>query len=656
MAISSLEFDEFFASGKETTLSPFLTRSSQKFARNMSLKAGLASAFLLALAIGLQFHFPNLSHLCLIFVYFLSGTPALIESLEDIKSFNINIDVLMTLAAFFSVIIGSGLEGGLLLVLFALSHAMEDLVMYKTTGALHHLNKLSPSLATVMVDKTRSTERSVKEILVGDIILIRSGEIIPLDGEVIEGSSFINTVHLTGESVPIAKKIGDTVQAGSMNLDGFLKVSVSKPSSESTLSKIIELITRAQAAKPQLQKFLDRFGRPYALTIISLSAFFCLLLPFGFNIPFLGFEGSIYRSLAFLIAASPCALIIATPTAYLSAISSCAKKGILLKGGVALDAFAKCSTIAFDKTGTVTTGKLKLISIDTFSTGAPLFKEEEALAIAAALEQKVVHPIARAITAYAEEKKLPFPTLNSMKALPGQGIEGSIDNTSVYIGSYEYVKSIGNAKVASLFPQIDAKSKRAGLLITLMMAGDTIYLFHFEDEVRPGMKKVMEDLTKKAHLKTVMLTGDHQHNADFVGKELKITEIHADLKPDDKMRIVSELCEKETLAMVGDGVNDAPALARAHIGISMGLIGSQTAIQASDIVILNDDLSLLPWLSKKAKSTISIVKQNLSLALIVIFLATTPALLGYIPLWLAVVLHEGGTIIVGLNSLRLLRQ
>ena len=650
------QFEEFFASGKEETLSPFLTSSSKKLANNLSLKVAILSAILLALSFGLMFVHPALSNLCLIFVYFLSGTPALIESIEDIKEFNINIDVLMTLAALFSVVIGSGLEGGLLLVLFALSHAMEDAVIHKTKGALNVLNKLSPTMATILFDGNKERPKSVREIVKGEKVIIKAGEVIPLDGNVIEGNSFVNLVHLTGEAVPIAKEIGTKVQAGSMNLDGFLVIEVTKPSSESTLAKIITLITQAQAAKPKLQKFLDRFGKPYAITIILLSALFTVTLPL-FGIPWLGLEGSIYRSLAFLIAASPCALIIATPTAFLSAISACAKKGILLKGGVALDAFSSCTKIALDKTGTLTTGNLSLISLEPFSQGETHFSEEQALAIAAALETKVVHPISRAIVQYAEEKKLKHPTIHHMKAIAGRGIEGIIEHENekftVNIGSFAYIESIINNP--NLIAEVDSKLKREGHVITLLLIGKSLFVLHFQDEIRPNMCAIIESL-HRAKVKTVMLTGDHKPNAEYVGKEVQIGEIYSDLKPDDKMEIIAKLSDKEHLAMIGDGINDAPALARAHVGISMGEIGSQTAIEASDIVFLNDDLELLPWLAKKSRKTMSIVRQNLTLALVVILFATTPALLGLIPLWLAVVLHEGGTIVVALNSLRLLRR
>ena len=351
-------FDEFFTSGLEESVSPFLRRSSRKWAKNLSLKSSLAAGAFLALAFIFKFYVIELSHLFLLFVYFLAGTPALIHTIEDVKNLEINIDVLMTLAAFLSFLIGSQLEGGLLLVLFAFSGAMEESVTRRAKGALINLNHLSPTVGMVIGDNGTLFQKSVREIEVGMRLLVRAGEVVPLDGNVVDGSSFVNLVHLTGESVPVSKIAGDSVQAGSRNLDGTLSIEVTKTSSESTLSKIIKLINEAQGMKPKLQRFLDKFGKRYAITIIALFFIFAATLPWIFSIPFLGIEGSLYRALTFLIAASPCALIIATPTAYLSAISACARKGVLLKGGVTLDAFASCHSIAFDKTGTLTTGKI----------------------------------------------------------------------------------------------------------------------------------------------------------------------------------------------------------------------------------------------------------------------------------------------------------
>ncbi len=647
-------FDEFFASGKEETISPFLTPKSRLWGKHLPLKVALLSAAFLATSFTTSFFHPTLSSLSLLCVYFLSGTPALLGAMHDLKNLEINIDVLMTFAALLSVVIGSQIEGALLLVLFEFSGAMENMVAEKTKGTLAHLNQISPRFACVVGQDGTLYDRAVREIPVSTHLLIKAGEIVPLDGRVINGKSFVNLFHLTGESHPVPKEKGDEVAAGARNLDGTLTIEVLRTSGESTLSRIVKLITQAQEAKPRLQRFLDRFGKWYAMTIMGLAFLFALLLPWIFSLPYLGPEGGIYRALAFLIAASPCALIIATPTAYLSAISACARQGILLKGGVILDAITSCRSIAFDKTGTLTTGKLSCASIERVTNHENDCTEQEALAIAFALERNAVHPIADAICQTAIDKGLKPAELQGFKSIAGSGLEGtallSDKPTLCAIGNREFI-------ALKLAQPIDSeKWKKPGYLQTFLLVDQTLFLFHFIDTIRTDSKPVIQRLEQNEGLKTLMLTGDHPEIANAVAREVGIREIYANLRPEDKLAKVGELSQKEGLMMVGDGINDAPALARATVGISLGKIGSATAVDASDVVFLNDDLYLLDWLVRKSRQTVRIVKQNITLALCVIAFATTPALLGLVPLWVAVILHEGGTVLVGLNSLRLLRR
>lgn len=646
-------FDEFFASGKEESISPFLTPSSRVWGKNLSLKIALFSALLLLGAFAASFFNTALSHLLLLLVYFFAGTPALLGSIDDIKNLDINIDVLMTLAALLSVLIGSGMEGALLLVLFELSYAMESMVTNKTKGALLNLNRLSPHFGSVVAPDGTLYDKAIKEIPIGAHVLIKAGEIVCLDGVVSEGSSFVNLVHLTGESHPVPKKAGDEVQAGARNLDGTLTIRVTRTSADSTLSRIIQLITQAQEAKPKLQRFLERFSRMYALTVISLFLIFAITIPLLFSMPYFGPEGGIYRALAFLIAASPCALIIATPTAYLSAISSCARRGILLKGGVILDALAECKRIAFDKTGTLTTGKLSCVSIEPLSPESP-FSLEEALSIAYALERNAVHPIAEAIITLARDKNIRPIALTHFNAVHGYGLEA----TATLHGKPIQV-AIGHAEfIAKKFPAaLTSQSlQKEGHMSTLLLVEDSVFLLHFIDTVRPESISMVERIKKDAHLEPMIITGDHEDISKAIAKNVGIDEVYANMRPEDKLAKVTEFAEKEGMIMVGDGMNDAPALARATVGISLGKIGSATAVDASDIVFLNDDLSLLDWLVHKSRKTQRIVRENITLALIVIVFATTPALLGLVPLWLAVIMHEGGTVLVGLNSLRLLKH
>lgn len=649
-------FGEFFDQGAIDSLSPFLTPESRLWGINLTLKASLFAAFFLFLSFILSYfpHLKPLSNILLISVYFLAGVPALIEAVEDLANFDINIDILMTVAAFSSVLIGSGFEGGLLLVLFALSGAMEDAVTMKAKGAISSLNKLSPTRATVVEPDGTLIEKSVLEILPGTIILIKAGQLVPLDGVVISGNSSVNLVHLTGENFPIPKGPHDAVPAGARNLDGSLTLTVTRTSSDSTLSRIIELVTQAQDARPKLQRWFDQLSQNYAIAIILLSALFAVTFPYLLKIPFLGMEGSLYRALAFLIAASPCALIIAIPIAYLSAISVCAKKGILLKGGVVLDALASCKAIALDKTGTLTTGDLTLVSIDPLN-GLTATSIDEALSVAYAMEKNAIHPIAKAIMSHAQKKGVKTGVLKNFRAYPGQGLEAQYNNYHVAIGRPEFISErIPLDQQLLLVNKIDA-FRSHGELVSVLLVDTNLYIFRFTDTIRTDIVQTLNNL-KKRNIDLYMLTGDHSQSAQRVADELKIKKFHADLKPEDKLNIVSELSKTKGLAMVGDGINDAPALARATVGICMGQVGSTTAIDAADIVLLRDNIELLDWLMDKAKQTQVIVRQNLFIAVGAILVATTPALTGMIPLWLAVVLHEGGTVLVGLNALRLLKK
>jgi Cd2+/Zn2+-exporting ATPase len=653
-------FDEFFASGKEESISPFLTPSSRKWGKHLSLKIALFSALLLIASFVTRFFEPSLSNLLLLFVYFFSGTPALLGSIEDLKNLEINIDVLMTLAALLSVIIGSGMEGGLLLVLFELSYAMETMVESKTKSALLSLNRLSPRFACVIDEDGTLYEKAIGEIIIGARLLIKAGEIVALDGKVVEGSSFVNLIHLTGESHPVPKKTGDEVPAGAFNFDGTLTIEVTRTSRDSTLAKMIQLITQAQDAKPKLEQFLEKFGKWYAMAIIGLFFLFAATIAPLFSMPYFGPEGGIYRALAFLIAASPCALIIATPTAYLSSISCCAKRGILLKGGIILDALAGCKRIAFDKTGTLTTGNLKLVTISEVAAGKACCSLAEALSLAAGLERNAVHPIAKAILASAEEKQVKPCEITQFKAIPGYGLEGKalVQGTlaPIFIGHVEFIDPKIPEALKEKWEAMKHEIQKEGHSSTLLLVAETLFLFHFIDAIRPETIGVIERLKEKVRLLPMILTGDHADIAQAVAKQVGIEEVYANLRPEDKLQKAAEFSGKGGLVMVGDGVNDAPALARATVGISLGKIGSATAINASDIVFLSDDLSLLDWLVHQARKTRTIVRQNISLALFVILFATTPALLGLVPLWLAVIMHEGGTVLVGLNSLRLYRK
>ncbi len=641
-------FDEFFQSGLEESISPFLFPKSRRWGRGVGLRASIVAAGFLFFSYFFSFFDAKipLSNFFLLLTFFFAGIPALIHSIEDLLRLEININVLMTLAAFLSILIGSGKEGALLLVLFALSGAMEEAVSLKAKGALSSLKKLSPQKAWVVQQDSSLLQRSVRDIAIGTLIHVKASDIVPLDGIVVEGASSVNLVHLTGENLPVKAIVNDEVPAGARNLEGSLTLRVTRISSDSTLARIIQLIIQAQESKPKLQQFFDKLSSRYAITIISLAALFALSFPFLFSMPFLGKEGSIYRSLAFLIAASPCALIIAVPIAYLSAVSACAKQGILLKGGIILDALAKCTTIALDKTGTVTTGELKCAGIKVFGD----FKDT--LALAYTLERSAMHPIAYAIVEEAKKQEARFLEISDFAQVPGYGLQAKYLGKEVFIGLKSWIlpKIPPNMRVA--IEKEIASIQEQGELFTLFVYDSTVAIFEFKDTLRPKIFEVFSELKRKWNMKLIMLSGDHYNSVKAVAAQAGITDYYAELRPEEKLEAISKI---DNLVMIGDGINDAPALARADVGISMGKVGSGTAIDASDIVLLQDNIELLAWLINKAHQVVRIVKQNLIVAAAAIVFATMPALLGWIPLWLAVILHEGGTVLVGLNALRLLK-
>lgn len=650
---------EFISSGHTETISPFLTQESRKWAKNLSLKISLITFVLLALAFSLSFN-PTLlplSYLFQVIIFFIAGVPALIEAIEKLESFKVNIDVLMVLAAFLSIFIGSSLEGALLLVLFSISHSLEHFVENKAMSTLNQLNKMAPSLALIINAEGKLIERSVKDVQVNELILVRAGEVLPLDGKVIEGSSSLDVSHLTGEHMPITVSEGMEVPAGAINIEGSLKVLVTRTGNKSTISRIIQLICEANNTKPKLQTWFDRFGQRYSLFIIISSLIFALFMPVVISgLPYFGQEGSIYRALSYLIAASPCALIIAVPIAYISAINSSAKLGIILKGGITLDALAKVRSVAFDKTGTLTSGELECLEIKTIE-GEAVEDLEKVLSIAKGLEEHALHPVAKAIVHYAEYRGVSPTTARDCKATPGHGIQGKVDykdeTYSVAIGSLSYVAS---QTEGSIKERLVAYHNSEGHLMTALRIGQEVYLFQFVDHLRPDAQKVLKQLKDELNLKTYILSGDNDLSVQRIAKNLNVDQYFGQLKPEDKLRLIEKFSERESLAMVGDGINDTPALARASVGISLGKIGEHMGSEISDVVLIKNDLSLIYKLFLKAKKTLRIVKQNVILASLIIAIISIPALFGIIPLWLAVVCHEGGTVLVGLNSLRLLKN
>lgn len=632
---------DFFEMGLEESASPFLTPLARRVSKNFPLKTSIFASLLLLASYLLSLHsgYKELSFILLAAVFLIVGVPALINAVEDlVLERDCNIDVLMTLAAFSAIFMGSGFEGGLLLVLFALSGAIEDSVTLKAKSALLELHRIVPTKA-YLLEEGQLREVAIQDVPIDAKVLVRAGEVVPLDGIIVEGASQVSLQHLTGESVPMRKLKGDEVASGSQVIDGSLTIQVTHVSQDSTVSRIVQLITEAQSKKPALERWFDRFSRVYAISIIGLFFLFAMTLPFLFGIDYLGKEGSIYRSLAFLITASPCALILAVPIAYLSSLGACAKRGIVLKGGIVLDGLEKSHVVAFDKTGTLTLGELTLEEIRGPFERLGL-AQDDLLVVAASLERNAVHPIAKAIVKCCQEKGLQFLAVDEVRVIPGYGVEGTISQSKAFIGSVE---------------EGELQAQKEGNIVAMLRFKEEAFLFIFSDRARPGVKRMLKAL-KGMGKKILMLTGDHKESAEKIARQVGLEQFEADLKPEDKLARISELSKTCGLAMVGDGINDAPALARATVGICMGQVGSATARGVADVILLHDNIELLDWLFLKAAKTRKIVTQNLFIATGAIILGTIPSLFGLLPLWLAVVVHEGGTVLVGLNAIRLLKK
>ncbi|XP_019182957.1 PREDICTED: probable cadmium/zinc-transporting ATPase HMA1, chloroplastic [Ipomoea nil] len=622
----------------------------------------------------------------------LVGISASLDALTDIAGGKINIHVLMALAAFASVFMGNPLEGGLLLAMFNLSHIAEEYFTSRSKVDVNELKENHPEFALLLDVNNGSLpsfsnltyhEVPVSDLKVGSFILVKAGESVPVDCEVFKGSSTITVEHLTGEVKPLEKNVGDSMPGGARNLDGMLIVKAKKTWKESTLSRIVQLTEEAQLSKPKLQRWLDKFGEQYSKVVVLLSISVAVIGPFLFRWPFFSTSacrGSIYRALGLMVAASPCALAVA-PLAYATAISACARKGILLKGGQVLDALASCHSIAFDKTGTLTTGDFMCKAIEPihghmssqerqFACCCKPTCETEALAVAAAMEKGTTHPIGRAVIDHSAGKDLPSLAVESFENLPGRGVFATLSSMEAGTGgSIPFKASLGSVEyIASLYQSEDESTKIKEAVRTSIYGGDfvraalsvnnnKVTLFHFEDKPRPGVSDVIHTLREQGKLHVMMLTGDHEASAWRVAKAVGIKEVHCSLKPEDKLYHVTSISrDKGGLIMVGDGINDAPALAAATVGIVLAERASASAIAVADVLLLQDNISGVPFCVAKSRQTTSLIKQNVALALSSIAFASLTSVLGFLPLWLTVLLHEGGTLVVCLNSIRALND
>ena len=516
--------------------------------------------------------------------------------------------------------------------------------MDKARKSITSLMNVVPKTAVVIRDD-QEIDVDVSSLVIGDIIIVKPGQQIPMDGEVVFGESTINQAAITGESLPVAKVKGDHVFAGTLNEEGYLKIIVSHLVEDNTISKIINLVENAQNEKAPAQKFVDAFARYYTPSILILSVIVILVPPF-----FLGVDWSVslYQGLSLLVVGCPCSLVISTPVSIVSAISNAAKQGVLIKGGIHLEELGNVNAIAFDKTGTLTRGIPEVTDI---------YGNEVYLSYIAALEKHSQHPLANAVISMAEHKGINFLDLEILNftSLTGKGIQGDIDHLTYYVGSpkmfFQQLK-----KQDEMNERINLWQGEGKTVIVFGTFENVLTIIAIADQPRESSYQVIEKLEDIGIMKTVMLTGDNQITAEAIANNLGIDVVMGDLLPEQKLEAVQSLKnEYSSVAMVGDGVNDAPALALSNVGITLGGAGTDTAIETADIVLMGDDLSKLPFTIKLSRMTSKVIKQNISFSLLIKLIAVLLIIPGWLTLWLAIVADMGATLLVTLNGMRLTR-
>ncbi|MCE1245500.1 MAG: heavy metal translocating P-type ATPase [Firmicutes bacterium] len=562
------------------------------------------------------------------------------------RNLNPDMNVLMTIAVIGAAILGDWLEASTVVFLFSLAFLLERHSMERSRRAIHELMNLTPDTALVKTEG-KTEVRLPSEVQEGEIIIIKPGERIPLDGIITAGSSTINQAPITGESMPVQKNPGDTVFAGTINQSGALEVRVTGNFENTTLSGIIRIVEEAQAKRAPAQSFIDQFSRWYTPIVITIVFLIAAVPVIVYHLdPHIW----IYRALVMLMIACPCALVLSTPVAVVSGLTRAAREGILIKGGVYLENIALTKVVALDKTGTLTEGKPSVEKIATINH----ISEKEALAISAGIESLSEHPLAHAITVKAKEEGINIPEASEFEAVPGLGACAVVNGKKYFIGSHRFFehKGICSDEIHNL--AVDMESEGS----TTVMLGDEIKplaVITISDKPRSEAQAAINELKKEGIRKIVMLTGDNEGTAKAVGNRLGI-KYRSELLPTDKVKVLKELEAKYgRTAMAGDGINDAPALAAADVGIAMGTAGSDTALETADIALMSDNLAKIPWAIRLSRHTLNIIKQNIAFALGLKIIFLTLGALGIATLWMAVFVDMGGSLIVIANALRLLR-
>jgi Zn2+/Cd2+-exporting ATPase len=566
----------------------------------------------------------------------------------SLRRFRPDMNLLMTIAVLGAIAIGEWFEGATVAFLFAVSLALESWSVGRARRAVAALLDLSPATARLLRPGGREEEVPAGEVEVGARFVVRPGERMPLDGRVAGGQSEVNQAPITGESTPVPKQAGDEIFAGTINGDGALEVESTKRAEDTTLAHIIRMVEEAQSRKAPSEQWVERFARLYTPIVMGLALAVLLVPPLLFGG---AWSDWVYRALVLLVIACPCALVISTPVSIVAALTSAAHHGVLVKGGLFIEAPARLRAVALDKTGTLTWGRPAVVEV------VPLagHDERELLERVGALEARSEHPLARAILAYAKERGIEVRPAGDFQILQGKGAMGRLEGREYWLGSHRYLEERGQ-ETPEIHRRLESMS-RAGRTAVVVGTGDHVCgLIAVADAVREESRGAVEALRAAGIETVVMLTGDNRGTAEAIGKETGIDEVRAELLPAEKVAAIDQLVARYgQVAMIGDGVNDAPAMARATLSVAMGAAGSDAAIETADIALMSDDLSKLPWLIRHSRRTLGVIRQNIgfSLAVKVVFVVLTFA--GHASLWAAIAADMGASLLVVFNGLRLLK-
>ena len=599
-------------------------------------------------------HLPGFSHsvanLLYVGAYLAGGISGVRASVTSLRAGRVDVDVLMILAALGAAIVDHPFEGAMLLFLFSLSNVLQGFAMYRTRSAIHSLMKLRPDKAHVRKGG-QIVLLPVDQLVVGDVIVIRPGEHIPLDAVILDGESTIDESSFTGESIPVLKQRGDSVFAATINQTGAFEARVSKLARDSAVEKLIEAVEEAQSQKATTQRALDRYEQLYSIGVITFTAGL-ITIPWALGQPF---DQTFYRAITVMVVASPCALIISTPASFLSAIGGAARRGVLFKGGLQLEALASVRVVALDKTGTLTEGKP---CVTDLRCNPDLIDDREVLRIAASIEAMSEHPLAAAIVREAEQREIGLSVCTDFKSMSGKGAMASLGERHFAVGSPLYIRSLGVRCPKGLEIQVEeflSAGKTCIYLVECCSGSSRILgVIAVADVLRKSAVETVRRLKDLGIVRIVMVTGDHEKVARAIASQAGINEVYAGLLPGDKVKILTRLKESGAVAMIGDGVNDAPALAAATIGVAMGAAGSDVAMETADVVLMGDGLDRIPFAIAASRKACHIVRQNLIFAIAVIGILAASALGLHLPLPLGVIGHEGSTVLVCLNGLRML--